>query len=114
LLIKLTPVLDYLFQFWLIQDFPHDSKLLTPGEQAKWLRRLTASQGVTNSPLPFTGKQVWRGILDWKTYAYAILYLCERSVHHIHHFPFNCIIIAIAEPFYALSLFTPTISELFL
>jgi len=77
--------------YWLIQDFPHDSKLLSPTERTKWLRRLTASQGVTNSPLPFSGSQVWKGALDWKTYAYAILYL------------------AIAEPFYALSLFTPTI-----
>lgn len=77
--------------YWLVQDFPHESKLLTPEERTKWIHRLETSQGVTNSPLPFTAKQVWQGLLNWKTYAYAVLY------------------ISIAEPFYALSLFTPTI-----
>jgi len=77
--------------YWLVQDFPHDSKLLTPKERTKWLHRLDVSQGVTNTPLPFSASQVWQGVFDWKTYAYAVLYLC------------------IAEPFYALSLFTPTI-----
>ncbi|KZS93115.1 putative MFS nicotinic acid transporter Tna1 [Sistotremastrum niveocremeum HHB9708] len=77
--------------YWLVQDFPHESKLLSDQERAKWLHRLTISQGVTNAPLPFSMKQVWRGVLDWKTYVYAMLYL------------------SIATPFYSLSLFTPTI-----
>jgi len=75
----------------LIEDFPHTSKLLNETERERWLHRLTVSQGVTNSPLPFSMRQVWKGVLDWKTYVYAILYL------------------SVAEPFYALSLFTPSI-----
>ncbi|KAF8522741.1 putative MFS nicotinic acid transporter Tna1 [Hysterangium stoloniferum] len=60
---------------WLIQDFPQYSNLLTPTEKAKWLHRLNVSQGVTNAPLPFTTKQVWRALTDWKTYIYSLMYL---------------------------------------
>lgn len=77
--------------YWLVPDFPHESKILTTEERAKWLHRLTKSQGVTNAPLPFTMRQFWKGLLDWKTWAYAVLY------------------ISLAEPFYALALFTPSI-----
>ncbi|KAF8522739.1 putative MFS nicotinic acid transporter Tna1 [Hysterangium stoloniferum] len=76
---------------WLVQDFPHYSKLLTPTEKAKWLHRLNVSQGVTNAPLPFTTKQVWRALTDWKTYIYSLMSL------------------SIAQPFYSLSLFAPSI-----
>ncbi|KAF8522742.1 putative MFS nicotinic acid transporter Tna1 [Hysterangium stoloniferum] len=60
---------------WLIQDFPQYSNLLTPTEKAKWLHRLNVSQGVTNAPLPFTKKQVWRALTDWKTYVYSSMLL---------------------------------------
>ncbi|GJJ10312.1 hypothetical protein Clacol_004538 [Clathrus columnatus] len=55
---------------WLIPDFPDTSKILTPKERTKWLHRLAISQGVTNSPLPFSTRQVTRALCDWRTYAY--------------------------------------------
>ncbi|KAF8572720.1 putative MFS nicotinic acid transporter Tna1 [Ramaria rubella] len=76
---------------WLVQDFPQYSTLLTPKERTKWLHRLTASQGVTNSPLPFTKAQVLRALTDWKTYVYSVIYL------------------SIGQPFYSLALFVPSI-----
>ncbi|KIJ55530.1 hypothetical protein M422DRAFT_24098 [Sphaerobolus stellatus SS14] len=76
---------------WLVPDFPQDSNILSPPDRAKWLHRLTLSQGVTNAALPYTRQQVVRGLLDWKTYVYSLLYL------------------AIAQPFYSLSLFVPSI-----
>ncbi|GJJ11063.1 hypothetical protein Clacol_005294 [Clathrus columnatus] len=62
-----------------------------PTDKAKWLHRLTVSQGVTNAALPFTKKQIIRGLTDWRTYVYSLIYL------------------AIAQPFYSLSLFVPSI-----
>jgi len=46
---------------------------------------------VTNAPLPFTKRQVIRGLTDWRTYVYSIIFL------------------SVAQPFYSLSLFVPTI-----
>ncbi|KAF8530469.1 putative MFS nicotinic acid transporter Tna1 [Hysterangium stoloniferum] len=76
---------------WLLQDFPQYSNLLTPAEKAKWLHRLNISQGVTNTPLPFTKKQVWKALRDWKTYAYSLMFL------------------SISQPFFSISLFVPSI-----
>ncbi|KAG8988898.1 hypothetical protein FRB94_005578 [Tulasnella sp. JGI-2019a] len=78
--------------YWLVQDFPATSKILSRGnDRAKWLHHLTISQGVTNAEMPFAWKHVRRAFADWRTYVYALMY------------------IGIAQPFYSLSLFTPTI-----
>ncbi|KZT55194.1 putative MFS nicotinic acid transporter Tna1 [Calocera cornea HHB12733] len=77
--------------YWLVQDFPDESNLLSPHDRARWLHRLSSSQGVTNAQLMFTWKQVKDAFTDWKTYVYALMY------------------IGIAEPFYSLALFTPAV-----
>ncbi|GJJ10314.1 hypothetical protein Clacol_004540 [Clathrus columnatus] len=76
---------------WLIPDFPDTSNILTPKERTKWLHRLAISQGITNSPLPFSSRQVTRALWDWRTYAYGVVYF------------------SVGLPFYSLSLFVPTI-----
>jgi len=78
--------------YWLVQDFPATSVILSRGnDRAKWLHHLTISQGVTNAEMPFAWRHVGRAFLNWKTWVYALMY------------------IGIAQPFYSLSLFTPTI-----
>ncbi|KAF8529986.1 putative MFS nicotinic acid transporter Tna1 [Gautieria morchelliformis] len=76
---------------WLVQDFPQYSNILSTRERAKWLHRLNISQGVTNAPLPFSKTQVVRPLTDWKTYVYGT------------------ILLSIAQPFYSLALFVPSI-----
>lgn len=76
---------------WLIPDFPQYSTILSATDRIKWLHRLSVSQGVTNASLPFTKRQVIRGLTDWRTYAYSAIYL------------------SIGQPFYSLSLFVPSI-----
>ncbi|KAF8529980.1 putative MFS nicotinic acid transporter Tna1 [Gautieria morchelliformis] len=76
---------------WLVQDFPQYSNILSTQERAKWLYRLNISQGVTNASLPFSMAQVVRPLTDWKTYVYGT------------------ILLSIAQPFYSLSLFLPSI-----
>ncbi|KAF8316359.1 MFS general substrate transporter [Clavulina sp. PMI_390] len=77
--------------WWLIPDFPEDGRVLNGQEQKKWLYRLQQNQGVTNTPIPFSMRLVKRAFADWKTYVYALMY------------------IGIAQPFYSLALFTPSI-----
>lgn len=78
--------------WWLIPDFPDDQKsFLTAEEKAKWLHHLKKSQGVSNTPLPFSWGQIFQAFTRWQTWVYGLLYLF------------------IAQPFYSLSLFVPTI-----
>jgi len=75
----------------LIPDFPEDHRVLKGIDRERWLHRLAKNQGITNAPLPFSWRQVRTAFVDWKTYAYALMY------------------IGVAQPFYSLALFTPTI-----
>lgn len=78
--------------WWLLVDFPaDDNKILDQRQTAKWNHFLRKSQGVTNTNTAFSWAQVRRGIFDYRTYLYAVMY------------------ISIAEPLYSLALFTPTI-----
>ncbi|KAF8503009.1 putative MFS nicotinic acid transporter Tna1 [Gautieria morchelliformis] len=87
----LLTVICALPALWLVQDFPQYSNILSPQERAKWLHRLNISQGVTNAPLPFSKSQVVRALTEWKTYVYG------------------AILLSVAQPFYSLSLFVPSI-----
>jgi len=78
--------------WWLIQDFPAKAKVLNQGnDRKKWLHHLHQSQGVTSAELPFSWEHVKRGLANWRTWVYATMYL------------------SIAQPFYSLSLFLPSI-----
>lgn len=78
--------------YWLIPDFPDGKKsFLTDDEKAKWMHHLKKSQGITNTPLPFSWPQVWKAFREWQVWCYSIMYL------------------TIAQPFYSLSLFVPSI-----
>ncbi|EJD38877.1 putative MFS nicotinic acid transporter Tna1 [Auricularia subglabra TFB-10046 SS5] len=77
--------------WWLVPDFPEDAKFLNESERGKWMARLRRSQGLTAMPLPFRWAHVRRAFSDWRAYVYALMY------------------IGIAQPFYSLALFTPSI-----
>ncbi|BGP62173.1 hypothetical protein NBRC10512v2_003502 [Rhodotorula toruloides] len=77
---------------WMIEDFPEEAKFLTPAEREHVVRRLKEDTGAAGT---FKMKYVMDAFKDWKTYIFALIY------------------IGVAEPLYALSLFSPTIiSEL--
>lgn len=77
--------------YFIIPDFPDRAKHLTERERTQWLHHLHKSQGVTTAPVPITRRRIIDAFLDWRTYAYAVLY------------------ITIAMPFYGVSLFLPTV-----
>ncbi|KZV89876.1 MFS general substrate transporter [Exidia glandulosa HHB12029] len=77
--------------WWLVPDFPEDAKFLTERERSQWMARLRRSQGLTGTHVAYSWEQVRRAFVDWRTYIYALMY------------------IGIAQPFYSLALFTPSI-----
>lgn len=60
--------------FWMIHDWPDKAKFLTPLERECVLARLKKDTGLATQG-SFSMKQVWRGLKDWKTYAFAMCYV---------------------------------------
>lgn len=77
--------------YWVLVDFPQESKLLNEEERGKWINLLTRSQGITNYPLPFSKRQVIKSFLSWKVWIYSLIYF------------------GIGVPFYSTAFFIPTI-----
>ncbi|KAL9060285.1 MAG: hypothetical protein Q9162_000689 [Coniocarpon cinnabarinum] len=91
---SVTAVLGFIF-FFLIPDFPEDSKWTTP-EQRAWIKaRLAADEGPSARDRPMQLKDVTEMFSDWKVWIAGLLYL-------------GC-----ATPGYAYAFFSPTIIKHF-
>ncbi|OMP81323.1 putative transporter [Diplodia seriata] len=77
--------------FWMVHDFPDDAKFLSPEDRARVIRRLKADKQSSAEHEEFKMDYFWASVMDWKTYAFAIIYMgCDGAL-------------------YAFSLFLPTI-----
>lgn len=87
----LATVLIGVASYWMIEDFPDDAKSLSPDDRARVLRRLKADGQASAEKENFKMAYLWESVKDWKTWAFAIIYMgCDG-------------------PLYAFSLFLPTI-----
>ncbi|PWN47220.1 MFS general substrate transporter [Violaceomyces palustris] len=76
---------------WLVQDYPETAKFLTEDERKAVIARLQSDQQFSAGGEEFQWKNVWKSILDWKTWVGMGMYSgCDG-------------------PLYAFSLFTPTV-----
>lgn len=87
----LATVLIGIASYWLVHDFPDDAKFLSEPERQRVLRRLKADKQSSAEHEEFQMSYFWASLKDWKTLAFAIVYMgCDG-------------------PLYAFSLFLPTI-----
>ncbi|KAL9049987.1 MAG: hypothetical protein Q9162_006902 [Coniocarpon cinnabarinum] len=87
----LVTVILGLLTWFMVQDFPAEATFLTEGERARVLKRLREDNQASAEHSKLTMKDVLDAYKDWKTYAFAIVYMgCDGSL-------------------YAFSLFTPSI-----
>jgi nitrate/nitrite transporter NarK len=75
----------------MVHDFPDNAKFLSEDDRLRVLRRLAADQQASAHYEKFDMKFFWESIKDWKTYAFAIIYMGTDG------------------SLYAFSLFLPTI-----
>ncbi|KAL8279815.1 hypothetical protein RQP46_007665 [Phenoliferia psychrophenolica] len=75
---------------WMIDDFPDESRFLTPSEKAFVVQRLAEDHGAAGEA-PFAWSHLTAAVTDWRVWTYALIY------------------IGVAEPLYSLALFVPTI-----
>lgn len=76
---------------WCLADFPHEAKFLTPEERHQAVARIKEDQGAMSVDTAFSWVYVADALKDYRTYCLGLVYL------------------SIAECFFGVSLFTPTI-----
>lgn len=87
----LATVLIGIASYWLVHDFPDDAKFLSDDDRMRVLRRLKADGQASAEHEDFKMSYFWSSVKDWKTWAFAVVYMgCDGSL-------------------YAFSLFLPTI-----
>ena len=87
----IVTVLIGIASWWMVQDFPDEARFLTSEEKALVHARLREDKQASAEHEDFHMSYFWASVKDWKTYAFAIVYMgCDGSL-------------------YAFSLFTPTI-----
>lgn len=91
----LATVLVGIASYWVVQDFPDDATFLSEQDRARVIRRLKLDGQSSAEHEEFKMAYFWASLKDWKTYAFAVIYMgCDGAL-------------------YAFSLFLPTIvSEL--
>lgn len=74
IIIGLITFVAGVLSFFLIPDFPDDSKFLTEEERAFVIGRLRADQQYSAKGEAFTWNAIWKGLADWKTTVGALAY----------------------------------------
>lgn len=59
----------------MVHDFPDEAKFLKPDERARVLRRLAEDGQASAQHEEFRMSYAWASLKDWKTYAFAIIYM---------------------------------------
>ncbi|EMC91471.1 hypothetical protein BAUCODRAFT_80578 [Baudoinia panamericana UAMH 10762] len=89
----LATVLIGIASYWLVHDFPDDAKFLSEADRLRVLRRLKADAQSSAEHEDFKMAYFWASVKDWKTWAFATVYMgCDGAL-------------------YAFSLFLPTIIQ---
>ncbi|KAL1304988.1 hypothetical protein AAFC00_003892 [Neodothiora populina] len=87
----LATVVVGVVSYWMVQDFPDQATFLNEEDKQRVLARLREDGQASADHEEFKMKYFWESVLDWKTFAFAIIYMgCDGAL-------------------YAFSLFLPTI-----
>lgn len=89
----LATVLISAVSYWMVHDFPDEAKFLSPVDRARVIRRLKADKQSSAEHEEFKMSYFWAAVKDWKTWAFAIIYMGADGT------------------LYAFSLFLPTIIQ---
>lgn len=89
----LATVFIGVISYWMVHDFPDEAKFLSEEDRQRVICRLKEDKQSSAKHENFKMDYFWASVKDWKTWAYAVIYMgCDG-------------------PLYAFSLFLPTIIE---
>lgn len=87
----LVTIIVGIISYWMVHDFPDEATFLSDDDRRRVLRRLKEDQQSSAQHEDFKMEYFWASVLDWKTWAFATIYMgCDGAL-------------------YAFSLFLPTI-----
>jgi len=89
----LATVILGVISYWMVHDFPDEAKFLSTDDRARVLRRLQEDKQSSAHHEDFKMEYFWASVKDWKTWAFALIYMGADM------------------PLYAFSLFTPSIIQ---
>ena len=84
-------VLIGIVSYWMVHDFPDEAKFLSEDDRKRVIRRLKLDGQASANHEKFQMTYFWQSVKDWKTWAFAVIYMGNDG------------------PLYAFSLFIPTI-----
>lgn len=61
--------------YWLLADFPDNAKFLSEPERKAVVGRLQADQQFSAAGEGFEWRNIWKSLLDWKTWIGALVYM---------------------------------------
>ncbi|KAK3053257.1 hypothetical protein LTR09_005883 [Extremus antarcticus] len=89
----LATIIIGIVSYWMVHDFPDEAKFLSDSDRQRVIRRLKSDRQSSAEHEEFKMSYFWASVKDWKTWAFAVVYMgCDG-------------------PLYAFSLFLPTIIE---
>ena len=78
----LATVLIGIASYWLVHDFPDDAKFLSEDDRLRVLRRLKADGQSSAEHEEFKMAYFWASVKDWKTWAFAVIYMgCDGALY---------------------------------
>ena len=68
--------------YWMVHDFPAEAKFLSDDERARVLKRLREDNQASAEHAEWQWKDALKAYTDWKTYAFAVVYMgCDGALY---------------------------------
>ncbi|KAF2185029.1 MFS nicotinic acid transporter-like protein Tna1 [Zopfia rhizophila CBS 207.26] len=78
----LATIIVGIISYWMVHDFPDEARFLTSDDRARVIRRLKADKQSSAEHEAFKMDYFWASVKDWKTWAFAIIYMgCDGSLY---------------------------------
>ncbi|KAF2429822.1 putative MFS transporter [Tothia fuscella] len=78
----LATILVGIVSYWMVHDFPDEATFLSPQDRARVIRRLQEDNQSSAEHEEFKMSYFWASVQDWKTYAFAVIYMgCDGALY---------------------------------
>jgi len=78
----LATIIVGIVSYWMVHDFPDEATFLNPQDRARVIRRLKEDNQSSAEHEEFKMAYFWASVKDWKTYAFAIIYMgCDGALY---------------------------------